>query len=217
VRANPTSTSDFLSRQGPSRVLLAGAALVLILAGGCASGGGTAAQPSAEPAAAGYNEPARESGPLEVDLRPVGDSGVSGTVGFVPQEGGVRVELSLRGLPKPEGVYVGTIYRGSCAEELGGTGGGAGRYFASRSASPREAAYRFVHDDHGASPADEERVVQTLTSVASGPEGTGASTTPLPVSTDELLSGEPKYVDVHGEDSRPLACVDLPVRGSSGA
>lgn len=78
------------------------------------------------------------------------------------------------------------------------------------------AGYRFVHEDHGA-PADEENVVQTLTSVTSGPDGEGASTTPLPVPIGELLSGEPGYVAVHGEGAEALACADLPVDRSSSA
>jgi len=201
-------------------LLLAGVVLTtLVFAGGCAGGAGSAAGEDAAPEgnatteAEARSEQAREPKPFEVELRPVGGSGVGGTVGFVPRDDGTEVELSLRGLPNPEGVYVGTIYRGTCAEEVGGVG----RKFASRDVWQGGVGYRLVHDDHGTSPADEENVVQTLTSVASGPEGTGTSTTPLPISTDELLSDEPKYVDVHGEDARPLACADLPVGGSSGA
>ena len=75
--------------------------------------------------------------------------------------------------------------------------------------SGHHAEYRFVHGDEGA-PEDEENVIQTLTSVASDPEGSGSSVTPLPTSTEELLSGDPKYVDVHGEEEA-IACADLPV------
>ena len=135
-----------------------------------------------------------------VELEPLDGSGTTGTVTLVPGDGGgSEIRLSLKGLPDPGGAYVGAVYRGSCSGGKGGQGVVPGRH----------AEYRFVHGNEGA-PEDEEDVIQTLTSVASDPEGNGSSVTPLPTSTDELLSGTPKYVDVHGEEEA-IACADLPV------
>ena len=54
----------------------------------------------------------------KLDLHPVGDSGVSGTVSLraMPHQE-VIVKLELRGLPKPNTMYLSHIHPGSCAQE----------------------------------------------------------------------------------------------------
>src|SRR5215208_2768244 len=53
----------------------------------------------------------------EAELRPVGDSGVSGAVVFKRVGSlGVQVELSASGLPDPGEVYVAQVHKGSCSE-----------------------------------------------------------------------------------------------------
>lgn len=149
---------------------------------------------------------------IRAELKPVDGSGTTGTVTFVPAGGGTEVRLSLRSLPDPEAVYVGAIYSGTCAGETGGQGGRSPVEDAHR----EDVLYRFAHgSEHD--PADDENIVQTLTSVAPGPDGRGASVTPLPTPAGELLSGGPTYVDVHGEDDAALACADLPAGDSSDA
>ena len=58
----------------------------------------------------------------KLDLRPVGDSGASGTASFKDSSfkdgpDGVVVRLDLRGLPKPDTSYLAHIHPGTCAEE----------------------------------------------------------------------------------------------------
>ncbi|CAA9439944.1 MAG: hypothetical protein AVDCRST_MAG01-01-3545 [uncultured Rubrobacteraceae bacterium] len=141
-----------------------------------------------------------------VELEPLDGSKTTGNFTLVPGDrGGSEVRLSLRGLPDPQGIYVGAVYRGSCPNQTGNQG----------SLQGNRAGYRFAHGNHG-QPEIEEGVVQPLTSVASNPEGRGSSVTPLPTPPEELLSGAPKYVDVHGEGGTALACADLlPARSSS--
>lgn len=149
-------------------------------------------------------------GAARVELRPVSGSGTGGAVTLAPAGGGTEIRLSLEGLPDPGAVYVGAIYRGACGDEAGRQG--------ERPAGPArrgETVYRFVHGG-GDEPVDDD-VVQTLTSVESGSDGTGASVTPLPATPDELLAGGPKYVDVHGESGSALACADLAPAGASNA
>jgi hypothetical protein len=186
-----------------------GLAVALLLLGliGCGANDPEAAEGGGRDATETSGEPAV----TEVELRPVGSSETTGTVTFLPVAGGgTEVRLALDGLPDPEGAYVGAIYRGSCSGETGAAVGGTSGQGARRS----QAAYQFVHGDHD-SPTDSENIVQTLTSVTSEPDGKGTSTTPLPIPIGELLSGEPKYVDVHGEGAEVLVCADLPMGHSS--
>lgn len=171
---------------------------------GCGAGGSPAE--SSE----GDDGSAASSGAVgvEVKLEPVGVSDTSGTVSLVPADGGTEVRLSVRGVPDPGAVYIGAIYRGRCPGEAGATEGGAVRW-------EGNAVYRFAHGDEHA--PDDEGIVQTLTSVEPGPGGEGESVTPLPDRVGGLLSGGPRYVDVHGESGDALACADLPDEHSSGA
>ena len=160
---------------------------LLVLAGCGATGGGEARGGQQNPESV-------------VELRPLDGSRTTGTVAFTRGEGGgSEVRLSLENMPDKDGVYVGAVYRGSCPDGSDDQGNLPGR-------TPKA---RFVHGDHGDA-GDEENVVQTLTSVASNPEGEGSSVTPLPAPAEKLLSGAPKYVDVHGADEA-IACADLPV------
>lgn len=173
--------------------------LVLLSLAGCGAGETGAG-------AAGGNG-GRSDGPgTVVELEALGGSGTTGIVALVPGDGGgSEIRLSLRGLPDPQGIYVGAVYRGSCPNPTEDQGSLPGNH----------AEYRFAHGNHGR-PEIEEGVVQPLTSVASNPEGKGSSVTPLPTPPEEMLSGAPKYVDVHGEGGPALACADLlPARSSS--
>src|SRR5215207_7650824 len=146
---------------------------------------------------------------IEVTLEPIDGFETRGTVTFVSgPAGGMEVELVLRELPDPGGAYIGAIYRGSCDDEVGASE--EGERLPGWGARPVYVGYQFAHGGHD-EPADDEDVVQSLTSIVSGPDGNGSSLTPLPVSAQELLSGGPKYVDVHSEDGTSLACADLPV------
>lgn len=127
----------------------------------------------------------------------MGGSGAAGTVTVARDGGGgSEIQLSLEGLPDPERAYIGAIYRGSCPDDQG-------------TILRERAGYHLVHGDDEA-PSDDENVLQTLTSVAPAPNGEGSSVTPLPAPPGQLLSGGPKYVDVHGEDE-VIACANLPV------
>lgn len=183
-------------------VLLLALFLLFLLAGCDAAGSQNAGDGEA-------NAP-DEPSPVEVDLRPVDGSGTTGTVAFVPGAGGgSEVELSLRGVPDPGIVYVGAVYNGRCPQ---GASQGASQGADEQGGLPgADTGYFFVHGDHGSSD-DDENVVQTLTSVEPGPDGEGASTTPLPTPAARMLSGEPKYVDVHGDGGGAVACADLPTR-----
>ena len=66
-----------------------------------------------------------------VELKPQSGSHAPGSATFMAAGGGVRVELTLNGLPKPNTLYLAHIHQGTCAEEEthehGGSHGQRGR------------------------------------------------------------------------------------------
>src|SRR5215218_8826795 len=70
-------------------------------------------------------KPAKEATPPHSDnvklaLLPEHDSGVSGIASFEEISEGVLVKLELRGLPKPNALYLAHIHPGTCAQEAEG-------------------------------------------------------------------------------------------------
>jgi hypothetical protein len=130
----------------------------------------------------------------EVNLQPEGGSGTRGTATFSKAKGGgVKVVLTVRGLPGSGTMYLAHIHPGTCAEEEG-DGGEHGHSH---------------HQEHGAS----EEIGYPLTPIEPDAEGNGTSKTVLHhVTLEGLLSGEPKLVNVHrpgpGEPP-PVACANL--------
>jgi hypothetical protein len=127
----------------------------------------------------------------QVDLQPQNNSGTKGSVTLSKTDGGVKVALKVSGLPSPETMYLSHIHPGTCGEqEEGGEHGHS-------------------HHEHGA----HEQIEYPLSPVDPDQKGDGSSTTVVRGDTlESLLSGEPKYVNVHapgsGEPS-PVACANL--------
>jgi hypothetical protein len=148
--------------------------------------GGGASQQGAE-----QERTHHQTGAVKLDLRPEGDSGVSGTASFEDRSGGVLVKLDLRNLPKPNTLYLAHIHPGTCAEE------------------EKEGGEDHEHMGHKHS----EEIEYPLSQVKSDSEGHGSSTTTLrETSVDKLFSGGPKHVNVHeaGSGNPPvLTCADL--------
>jgi hypothetical protein len=168
----------------------------------------------------------------EAELRPVGDSGVSGNVVF--KEAGSRtvvVELEVSGLPTPENPeepkpYFAQVHEGSCSEAPRGGdqehgedhgddhhghdhehGGGTPSVALIRldrflGATPEYAD----HPAYASPPADElPGGVDTPLSLVASADGTAAVTSLLEgVEPEQLSSGSPKYVDLRAP-SRDLA------------
>ena len=144
----------------------------------------------------------------KLDLHPEGDSGVSGSASFKDSSDGVLIKLDLRGLPKPNTLYLAHIHPGTCAkeakeghahEEEHGEHAGEGE-------GQEEEEYVFGHSEDG-------EISYALTQVKSNSEGGGSSTTAFgQLSVDKLFSGKPKHVMVHeaGSGNPPiLTCADL--------
>jgi len=136
---------------------------------------------------------AQPSGNAEIELRPVDDSGVSGTVALKGITGGVEVDLELRGLPKPGAIYQAHLHRGTCAQGQAG------------SALDHQGKANGDHEMAGMG-AD---IVSPLSPVKADAQGGGSSTTTLwDTTVGELLSGEPRSVEVHAVGGGP----DLPAK-----
>ncbi len=171
----------------------------------------------------------------EAELRPVGDSAVSGNVVFKEVGSlGVQVEFEVSGLPAPGNPeepkpYFAQVHEGSCSEVprgddhhghehehgLGGpTTLALVRLDRFLGAKPEHAD----HPEYEDPPADELRGnVDTPLSLAASHDGTAAVTSLLEgVEPEELSSGRAKYVDLRApsHDLDPehwpaLACADL--------
>ncbi len=160
----------------------------------------------------------------EAELRPVGDSGVSGNVVFKEVGSlGVQVELEVSGLPDPVNSeepepYFAQVHEGSCSEVPRGDGqehgedhgddhhghdhehgGGAPSLALVRldrflGATPEYAD----HPEYEDPPADKLRGnIDTPFSLGASHDGTAAVTSLLEgVEPEELSSGSPKYVDL---------------------
>ena len=177
------------------------ALLAIFLVIGCGGGGSQ-----------GEQEERHTSRAAKLDLRPVGDSGASGTASFKDASfedapDGVVVGLDVRGLPKPDTTYLAHIHPGTCAEE-------AEEHAHEQGEHPEEGEGREDEEyvfGHG---GEEGEVSYALTQVESNPEGRGSSTTMFgQISVDKLFSGGPKkHVMVHeaGSGNPPiLTCADL--------
>jgi hypothetical protein len=166
---------------------------------GC--GGGDTSQGEKE------NHPGYGSSAAKLDLRPEGDSEVSGTASFEDRSDGIVVKLVLRGLPKPNTVYLAHIHPGTCAEEAEeGHTHEQGHAHEQGGGHEHEEEYVFGHGEEG-------EISYALTQVESNSEGRGSSTTMFgQLSVDKLFLGEPKHVMVHeaGSGNPPiLTCADL--------
>ena len=192
-----------------------------------------AAEPAHEPTTSSAGGTA--VGPVfaEVDLEPVGGSSTRGTAVFKKVgDLGVQVELAASGLPEPRADYVSQIHEGSCAgaqeqeesdnhrDEHDGDHdhehSGVGPAVALIRLEPLLAKPPMQANgghDHS-TPADElSGNIDYPIGLSSLPDGTAFTTTLLEgVAPEEVISGEPKYIDLHpsgSEDPRTLACADL--------
>jgi hypothetical protein len=171
---------------------------------GCTDGGSQAEQ---EGQASHKN-----SDNVELALHPEHNSGVSGTASFDDISEGVLVKLKLRGLPKPNELYLAHIHPGTCVQEAevgqAHTEHGAEHQHSQHHEEER-AGQRHSGYEHGTA----KEIEYPLSQVKSDSEGQGSSTTTLgETSVDKLFSAEPKYVNVHeaGSGNPPiLSCADL--------
>ena len=154
----------------------------------------------------------KNSDNVKVALRPDHDSEVSGTASFEDISEGVLVKLKLRGLPKPNELYLAHIHPGTCAQEAEEAQVHAehGEDHQHRQHHEEERT-GLGHSGHEHGTAKE--IEYPLSQVKADSEGQGSSTTTLgETSVDKLFSAEPKYVNVHeaGSGNPPiLSCVDL--------
>jgi hypothetical protein len=149
---------------------------------------------------------------VKVALHPEHDSGVSGAASFEDISEGVLVKLKLRGLPKPNELYLAHIHPGTCAHKVEEAQAHAehgeehqhGEHHAEEGAGQGHSGH-----EHGTA----KEIEYPLSQVKSDSEGRGSSTTTLgETSVDKLFSAEPKYINVHeaGSGNPPiLSCADL--------
>jgi uncharacterized protein (DUF305 family) len=140
----------------------------------------------------------------KVYLKPQNGSHVTGTAALTKTEGGggVRVEVSVSGLPKPNTTYLAHIHPGSCAEAVVG-------------GVEEEGAHHEEgqnHAEHGAAIGAE--IEWPLSQVQSDAQGNGTSTTKLNDTSmaDLFTTGGLKHINVHvaGSGNPPvLACAEL--------
>jgi uncharacterized protein (DUF305 family) len=133
----------------------------------------------------------------EVELKPQSGSHTKGSATLTEAGEGVRVELRLRGLPKPDTMYLAHIHTGTCSEgEEGVEYGEEGHH---------------EHGEHGGTA--EEEIESPLSEVKSDAQGHGSSTTTLKdASMERIFTGELKHLNVHaaGSGGPPvLACAEL--------
>lgn len=128
----------------------------------------------------------------------MGDSVTSGTATFRERDAGLELTLQVSGLPEPEAEYFGEIHEGDC--ENGQQGGEPGAEFADAS-RPAPVTVRFellsaesTEYAHGGEAHQDADV-----SLVGSADGTGQTVTLLQDyrTIYELLSGGPKYLDLH--------------------
>jgi uncharacterized protein (DUF305 family) len=126
-----------------------------------------------------------------VELEPANGSDTRGTVTLSKRDGGVKVALRVSGLPNSETMYLAHIHPGTCGEEEGG------------------GSHEHGAHEHGGS----EEIEYPLSPVDPDQKGEGSSTTVLRNTTlEDLLSGEPKHLNVHAPGSGeppPVTCANL--------
>jgi hypothetical protein len=128
----------------------------------------------------------------EVALEAKNGSGTAGRATLSKTDGGgVKVVLEVSGLPRSETMYLAHIHPGTCGEEEG------------------EEEHGHAGHEHGT----HEEIEYPLSPVEPDAQGNGSSTTVLKnVTLEELLSGEPKHVNVHEPGSGeppPVTCANL--------
>ncbi len=145
-------------------------------------------------------------------MDPVGDSVASGTAVFREGEAGLVLLLEVSGLPK-EGEYFGEIHGGVCENGQQGGDPAAGYVEAGRPL-PGEVRLELLSTGgpeyaHGGGDAHEDAAVK----LRSSGDGTGRVVTPVRDydTIEELLSGGPRYLDLHapapGDPS--IACGEI--------
>jgi uncharacterized membrane protein len=188
-------TNYLLRGRGPFGRLV-GAEVVLALAIFVATGFLTSLPPAT--AVSREATPPRDVEVLEVGLDPVGDSVASGTAVFREGEAGLVLLLEISGLPKG-GEYFGEIHGGLCDD--GQRGGAPGAVYA-EAGHPLKGEVRLEllssggpEYAHGGADAHEDADVK----LRSSGDGTGSVVTPVRNydTIEELLSGGPKYLDLH--------------------
>jgi uncharacterized protein (DUF305 family) len=136
----------------------------------------------------------------KVYLKPQNGSHTRGSATLSKTEGsGVRMELNVSGLPKPNTTYLAHIHPGTCATGEQDEGG-----------APHEEGHH--HGEHGAASAQE--IEWPLSQVQSDTQGNGKSTTKLNDTSmaDLFTAGGLKHLNVHAAgsgDPPVLACSDL--------
>ena len=209
--------SFMLRSRGPS-VHLLGAELILALAIFVATGFLTSLPPAT---AVKQEAPPEDVEVLEVQLDSVGDSVTSGTATFredmASETAGIVLKLEASGLPEAGPAYFSQIHEGVCKSDQQGRDSGsenAGygrpassdmRRFELLSAQKPEYAHRGGHpnadlefvgsDDGTAVVFSREKDYDTI---------------------EKLLSGRPKYIDIHtsSRGDPTIACGDIRLEGS---
>lgn len=201
-------TNYLLRGRGPFGRLV-GAELVLALAIFVATGFLTSLPPAT---AVSQEAPAKDIEVLEVGLDPVGDSVTSGTATFREREAGLELTLEVSGLPKPGAAYFGEIHEGVCengqqGDDPGPEYGEAGRHVpvTVRLELLSSKGTEYAHGGDAHTNAD--------VSLVGSADGTGQVVTLLQdySTLDELLSGDPKYLDLHAPDpgDPSIACGEI--------
>ena len=163
------------------------------------------------------------------ELKPVGDSGTSGTA-VLKEVGnlGIQVELDVLGLPTkdPNAAYYAQVHEGYCSDERGGEehgeeyGAGPGPALAlvrlDQLVANTPGLEAHGGHEHGIPEVPFGSIEQPISFGASA-DGTASVTSLLEgVEAKRLTSGDPEYVHLHSvgsEDAPELACGDL-VRAS---
>jgi Cu/Zn superoxide dismutase len=149
---------------------------------------------------------------VRLELFPTDDSGVGGTANFTKAVAGTRVELELRGLSQPEEIYLAHVHPGYCEDKKHPDAPeGETAYHHGHEFSREEHGDAHVLKENGEATAEE--IEYPLTPVESNARGEGSSTTVLEgVTLDKLLSGGPKYLNIHAVgsgDPPQLTCANL--------
>jgi putative copper export protein len=203
--------SYFLRGRGPSgRLVVAelGLALAIFLATGFLT--------SLPPATAVSQEatPPEDVEVLEVGLDPVGESVTSGTASFrEDMAAGIVLRLEAAGLPEPGASYFSQIHEGAC--ESGQQGRNTGPEYAEVGRPPASStmvrfdllsARKPEYAHGGGHPSADVEFV-------SANDGTAVILYRLKDydTVDELLSGGPKYIDIHasGRGDPTIACGEI--------
>jgi hypothetical protein len=159
------------------------------------------------------------------ELKPVGDSGTSGTAVFKEAGNlGIQVELEVLGLPTkdPDATYYAQVHEGSCSderkreehEEEYGADPGPTPAFVRLDQLVAKARGLVAHGghEHGIPEVPFGSIEQPISFGASA-DGTSSVTSLLEgVEAKRLTSGGPEYVHLHGvgsDDAPELACGDL--------